>query len=177
MLRSACSARRIMPWPVRVSAHAQFCHPEWLRTPGAPAVNLESIGVSCFTRIGNGLRQLAAPSSARATSTACGTVRAGHSGTWRRCGCRSLWGARVTRAAQQCVSVHGRESHFVFVACTNEFLRATYRSLAPLSTVSRVCNNAYCIGRMANCGAKTGADPSVGASCTKGRQQCSAPHL
>ena len=53
---------------MRVSAHAQFCHPEWLRTPGASAINLESIGVSCFTRIGNGLRQFAAPSSARATT-------------------------------------------------------------------------------------------------------------
>ena len=35
---------------------------------------------------------------------------------------RSLWGARATRADQQCVSVHGRESYIVLVTCTNALL-------------------------------------------------------
>ena len=35
--------------------------------------------------------------------------------------CGSLWGARATRADQQCVSVHARASYIVCATCANEF--------------------------------------------------------
>ena len=74
-----------------------------------------------FTTLGSGERRCATRGQLRTPSMCLRVVRAGPFGCAFTSRCGSLWGARATRADQQCVSVHARESHIVCATCTNEF--------------------------------------------------------
>ena len=93
--------------------------------------------MSCLSRFGSGLRQSAQSTYPRSPGNTPETVQAGHSGTVERDVSAALLGARMARTDQQFVSVPGHESYIVFVARTNEILRATHREGAPLHSAFR----------------------------------------
>ena len=119
--RTALALERMMSCQSACGAHAQTCRAEALRTPGASPLNLELCGLSFLNRFGSGLRQSALSAHARTSASTAGAVRAGPFGCAFTSRCGSLWGARATRADQQCVSVHARESYIVCATCANEF--------------------------------------------------------
>ena len=107
--QSACGAHAQMGRPVRVQLAGAFAH--------APLTWRHAI----LTRLGSGERRCATRGRLRTPSMCLRVVRAGPFGCAFTSRCGSLWGARATRADQQCVSVHARESHIVCATCTNEF--------------------------------------------------------
>ena len=107
--QSACGAHAQMGRPVRVQLAGAFAH--------APLTWRHAI----LTRLGSGERRCATCGRLRTPSMCLRVVRAGPFGCAFTSRCGSLWGARATRADQQRVSVHARESYIVCARCTNEF--------------------------------------------------------